>query len=89
MIDDSDYELGAYYQTSDDVPAHVIQEFTQYCSNPDCRISARISMTTLAGALAGVSSHYNRDGQKVIEDRNRKAIVLCCITCTRMDCRNS
>lgn len=70
-------DMRGFWQVSDDVPPEVFQAFTKDCPRDDCCMSARTGETTCAGTW----NHYNKDGQKIITDRNRFTIHVCCSEC--------
>lgn len=68
-----------YWQMQDNVPASVIQGFTKTCEREDCRVSFRMGEST----LGGVQNWYDKQGNHIIEDRNRFTGTVCCGKCWR------
>jgi len=80
LMTETEYDdESGFWQMSDVVGTDIIKACTMYCSNSDCRLSAKTQMTT----MAGVSYNYDRDGQLKVDDRNRQTVRVNCITCQK------
>ena len=68
-----------FWQTQDKCPPDVIKSFTSDCPRQDCMVSFRIEKTT----LAGTSDYYDKQGNLIINDKNRFTGKICCCKCWR------
>lgn len=67
-----------FWLVSDIVPKEVITACTDTCDRKNrCILSARRGLAT----AAAIHTHYNSEGQLIVEDRNKQDVQVCCKFC--------
>jgi hypothetical protein len=67
-----------YWQTQDKEEPEVIKQLTNGCENKLlCRVSARVTFTT----MAATADHYNSEGVLIVDNQNERTVRLVCSTC--------